>query len=535
MYRFGFNSCSPLRARGLTALALSAAIGTTARAPLAMAQTPPLDIVGIGSYAAVGDSHIAMLTVERQIGTDLNGDGLLNDAVLRYRAVAGGPVINTGLAVYNFRIETDGYHVLFLQHEAYVGEDLTGDGDGDRGDVVLGYYGIEHDVVRYTDIQPHINTGSLGKLRSYSISENLISFTQREHAVREDLNGDGDTNDYVVRYFDIDSGATHDTGLVAPYAVVDQGQIATTVSESAAARDVNADGDQDDAVIVVFDTATGATTPVVALPDHATIDPWSYPGLDGQRLVLRMHESTFGEDLDGDGRLSARQLVFTHDLTRAESSYLGFSGGKQIDVKDDFVAYYTAENLIDVDVNGDGDTRWDWLTAVRNWRSGEVHYLPEASEYGVNQTGLMFRQWEHRAGIDANNDGDTSDHFVAFLALAEPQPCPSIGACGSPAPSGDAQAGSGDAMVGMLVAALSQAPLQQSQRTTLDGRLDTLAGIGASSLSEQDKVAAAMPVLNQMVADIDGFVASGLLAPADASPLAAAIAQMLGFLASLSD
>ena len=532
MYRFGFTSLSQPWPHALRLLILSAAAGTL-HATDAVAQAPDIDMVGIGHYAAVGDSHIAMLTAERQIGADLNGDGLLNDTVLRYRSVSGGPVVNTGLAVYNFRIETDGQHVLFLQHESYVGEDLTG--DGDRSDVVLGYYGIEHDTVNYTQIQPHINTGSLGKLRSYSVSENLIAFTQRESALREDRNDDGDTNDYVVRYYDIDTGAIHDTGLVAPYALVDQGLIATTVSESAATQDMNADGDQDDAVVVVFDTATQLVTPVVALADHATTDPWSFPGMHGQRLMIRLHESALDVDMDGDGRLSTQQLVFTHDLTRSESQYLGFSGGKRIDLKDDFVAYYTSEHVIDQDVNGDGDTRWDWLTAVRNWRTGVTHYIPEASEYGVNQTGLMFRQWEYRAGIDVNNDGDTNDHFVAFMALAQPQSCPPVGACGSLSQASEPEAGSGDALIGALQQALAETPLADAQRTVLAGRMDTLAGIGASSLPEQDKVAAALPVLGQMVADIDGFVTSGALDPSAASAFNAVIGQMLGFLESLAD
>lgn len=514
--------------------AASALLGLAAATHASPTFTDP-EVVGMANYVAAGGDRIAILANERSMDTDLNGDGVLNDSVLMHRSAANGALVNTGIAAWSFRIETDGDTIVFLQHENYVQQDLSG--DGDRLDVVLAHYDIDSGQVTYTDIVPHYHTGSFGNLRSYSVDGNLIVYVVREFRVGADLNGDGDVNDYAVRYYDMVTGLVHDTGIPANYAVISDGRIAATVPEPAMQADLDGDGDADDNVVVVYDTATGVATPIFAMPAHNLTNPSSFPAIDGDRLIYRVHENWLGADVDGDGSLSTQNLIIGHDLATGQSQYLGFTGSKQLWLDGDFVAYYTSEHDVGVDVNGDGDTTWDWLTAWRHVPSGATRYVPEAGEYGIGAGIFVARQSENHFGTDANGDGDTSDMLAYVLAAAFPQPVPhglpAPDAGGDPGDDGDGTGPelTGEAIMAQLYAAIAHPDVADAARDSVVARLDELMAIGMNpDLSDAEKVALAEPLVVELVADIDGFIASVAIAAEPAAQLQSAIDLLIAFL-----
>ena len=480
----------------LAALALCTA--TTA----AQALPPDADLLGMSSYVAAGGYYTAHLVPESAVGQDLDGDGMANDLVLHFRHVDSDESISTGIPAYGFRIETDGSNILFLQAERNVNADLNG--DGDRRDVVLAYYTIAEQTVRYTHITPHLNVGSHGQLRSYDIHGPMITFSERESYLGRDANGDGDTNDYALRYYLMDDGQAHDTGLAAPYADVSHERIATTVSENAMQRDLNGDGDAQDAVVVLYDTAAGTYQTIHAYPDHNIINPASYPAVDGWRVIYRVNERNGTEDVDGDGQTNSQHLVYEANLYDGIVRYLGTTGSEQMWVAGDYIAFATSEHETGIDTNGDGDTRWDRVISLVNYRTGTRRDFIGGGEFVLGDLALILRDAEHRYDMDLNGDGDTSDSFayrVHFEQSAGSMP-PVIEA-DAPQPPADQGL---DGLFGSMLAGIEvlARPDVFSQHVS-----ELMAIVQNPDLDDQARGAAALPVLISLVADIDGLLASG--------------------------
>ncbi|NKB98459.1 MAG: hypothetical protein GKR90_08205 [Pseudomonadales bacterium] len=380
------------------------------------------DFLGISAYVASGGHFVAYLVPEGSVGQDLDGDGVTNDTVLQYKQVNTNQVVNTGIPVYGFRIETDGSNILFLQHERFANSDLNN--DGDRNDVVLSYYNIANDEVHYLPITPTLNIGSRGGLRSYDIHGPTISYTEREYRIGHDVTGDGDTNDYVLRVWDFEQQRPVDTGLAALYGDLSHGRIATTVSESAMQRDLNYDGDESDAVVLYYDLASQTYDVIHSYRDHNLTNPNSYPAADGWRIVYRAHERDEDEDLDGDGDIRSRSVLMTADLTRNEVTSLARIGAGQAWVRGDYVAYETSEHDVQQDINQDGDFQWDSLVGLTHLWTGETTHFQRSGEYVLGDLALIMRSAEYRlgetgSGVDVNGDGDTSDGVAYFVSLEQ--------------------------------------------------------------------------------------------------------------------
>ena len=416
----GFSTFRKKAAVSLLSCAVAASSAT------AWANTNPVpddaEFLNVTSYVAAGGHYIAYLVHESAVGQDLDGDGWTNDTVLQYQNVDTNQRVNTGIAVYNFRIETDGTNIVFLQRERNIEEDVNG--NGHQRDVILGYYNIANQSVHYLPIKPTLNTGSRGQLRSYDIHGPMISYVDKELYIGHDVTGDGDTNDYVIRYWDFDQQQIVDTGLASLYADVSHGRLATTVSEGAMQRDLNEDGDTDDAVVLFADPNTGEYRVLHSYRDHNIINPNSYPAVDGWRVVFRKHERDEQADLNGDGRIMSQSVLFSADLTSNRVDNLGVIGTGQLWVRGDWVAYETSEHNVQQDINGDGDFQWDTLAGLTNIWTGETRLLQRGGEYYLGDRTLALRNAEFRLGddglgIDANQDGDTSDTIAFFVDVQQ--------------------------------------------------------------------------------------------------------------------
>ena len=135
----------------------------------------------------------------------------------------------------------NGSIIAFTTHEAGAGEDLNG--DGDKNDYVIRYYDITNKSV--------VNTGAVGRLPS--VSGPVIAFTSFEDSAGKDLNGDGDKNDHVIQYYDISKKHLVNTSVVGGSREegpsVNGSVIAFTTHEGDIDKDLNGDGDKHDSVI----------------------------------------------------------------------------------------------------------------------------------------------------------------------------------------------------------------------------------------------------------------------------------------------
>ena len=149
----------------------------------------------------VRGDRIIMVTPEAAQGTDLNGDGDLEDRVLQIARFPSGEVSNLGLAVEEF-VASDTL-VAFRVREASQGaHDLNGDGDAD--DDVLFVYDLRTDTVvptgqavtpcRFEACDPRL---------PYRPLVDTVRFLTLEAAQGADLNGDGDLDDLVLQTFTV--------------------------------------------------------------------------------------------------------------------------------------------------------------------------------------------------------------------------------------------------------------------------------------------------------------------------------------------
>lgn len=241
----------------------------------------------VGYNPSVSGSIIAFTTVEDYAGQDLNGDGDRADWVVRYFDMTTGTVTNTGADGVN--PSASGSIIAFATYESSTG-DLNG--DGRDWDAVIRYYDTATGTV--------VNTGANGE--NPSASGSVIAFATNEGVIGQDLSGDGDIWDFVVRYYDIGTGTVTNTGGVGHVPSASGAIIAFYTPEGSIGQDLNGDGDISDAVIRYYDAATGMVTSTRAVGQQ--------PSASGMTIAFVTFESYAGRDLNGDGDMSDQVIEY---------------------------------------------------------------------------------------------------------------------------------------------------------------------------------------------------------------------------------
>lgn len=196
----------------------------------------------------MANNIIAFPTYEPRYGRDLNSDGDQADVVAMYFAIAQNKLISTKGEMVGALLSAFGNKIAFISHEKNVGTGTDLNGDGDQNDLVLRYFDIstgniintggvfklvnalsqismsqyliaftsEDGILAYYDFSTGriINTGAK-IFTNPSVNEKKIAFLAKESDIGnqgEDLNGDGDKTDVVLRYLDASTGRVYDTG-----------------------------------------------------------------------------------------------------------------------------------------------------------------------------------------------------------------------------------------------------------------------------------------------------------------------------------
>jgi len=154
--------------------------------------------VGLAAqFGLLLDGNTLAFTVREsdEDNTDLNNDGdTIDRGVLHVYNVATDKTTNLELALDLSEVSPDllGNLIAFSVHEFRQGStDLNG--DGDAFDHVLHVYDVSGDTTTNLELASE-NLGLVG---------NTILFTVREVSQSDDLNGDGDENDFVLHLADV--------------------------------------------------------------------------------------------------------------------------------------------------------------------------------------------------------------------------------------------------------------------------------------------------------------------------------------------
>lgn len=357
-----------------------------------------------GDSPVISGDIIAFSTSESSVSSDLNGDGDTLDWVLQYYNTSSGILTNTGVADYmDDSLSISGNRIALFYDEWWAGLDLNG--DGDTYDYFIMYYDISTGTL--------INTGAAGEYPS--ISGDIITFTTLEYWVgeEEDWNGDGDPWDYIIRYYDISTGTLYNTGSEGNYPSIDGNTIAFITTEFFINQDLNGDGDTFDSVVRYNDISTGATVNTGAV--GYGYNPLS---VSGNIIAFYTYEADINQDLSGDGDTNDF-VVRYYNISTGVVKNTGSLWGAQPSVSGNLITFTTPEINVGQDLNNDGDTNDDLIM----YYSISSDTLSDSGAQGfgpVVSAGTIASQTsEFNVDQDLNNDGDTDDVVITYLTLPQ--------------------------------------------------------------------------------------------------------------------
>jgi len=287
----------------------------------------------------------AFPTPEYAVGQDLNGDGDTFDTVLRYRNLETGEVINTGLLVSPLYRDIDIYEniIAFATEGSSVIRyyDITTGSVGDIGipgrapsvhKNIIAF--VSEGTIHYYDLSTRTlkDTGLRGFFPS--VYGDWIAFSLRSSGPF-----------YTIGLYNLRSGTVTDTGVVGQNPSLYGDKIAFETWESDVQEDLNGDGDMNDRVIRYYDVTTQTVTNTGAVGQ--------FPALYGSRIAFTTAESDVGQDLNSDGKILGNVIRY-YDLSTGQVVNTG-ELGTEPDIYEDTISFYLWEGWADADLNGDGD------------------------------------------------------------------------------------------------------------------------------------------------------------------------------------
>ncbi len=376
--------------------------------------TQSLTNVGVPADTRLNADHIALFVGEvSQGGTDLNGDADATDQVVHVYDFATSSLTNLGLALVPpgaNTIRIDGDHVVFSVSEAAQGNmDLNG--DGDAADQVLHAYDFSTATLEnlgLATVDDYFDV--VGGVLAAEISEADQGST--------DLNGDGDASDFVLHVHDLNLPAAGgvDLGLASlgygGNPATDGDTVAFLVSETfQASSDLNGDGDALDAVLHLFDVASGVTINV-GIAGYS--DGGSGLLVEEGEVAFRVPEaSQDSTDLNGDGDLDDTVLHVYH-LSDGLLANVGLAVTRA--TRHFSAVYETYQG--NTDLNGDGDVL-DRVLFAHNARFGarvNLRLALSPTSSPMDERLIVVGIGESDQGsVDLNGDGDALDRVMYLV------------------------------------------------------------------------------------------------------------------------
>jgi hypothetical protein len=312
-------------------------------------------------------------------------------------------LVNLGLAAQSSELAADGDLVLVAAREFQGGgRDL--DQDGDAFDLVVFVVDLESGTARNTGLALDTSAPALAA----SVRDDLALFAASEQASGgRDLNGDGDADDAVAFVHDRRDGSTRGLALALSRRsepALGGDLAAFAVSEADQGVDLDGDGGLDDDVLHVYDRATRALVNTgLDAPSRLFLE-------DGQVAHLARER---GADLNGDGdRLDAAVLAVLDVASgTSQGSALATDGGAPVFAGGTWLVA-VPETAQGRDLDGDGE-RLDAVAFTADLATGMARSLgQEAVDLRASRDFLLLARRENAAGVDWNGDGDRADVVV---------------------------------------------------------------------------------------------------------------------------
>ena len=298
----------------------------------------------VGGDPPIWGDIMAFPTPERFLDADLNGDGDTLDTVLRYKNLETGVVVNTG------RECSGAPHGIDIWEETIVFSASP--------EWAIRCYDISSGTVRDTGCIGR-NPAIHGEWIAFAGLDGTIQLfhMQEEVAMETDLAGSFPVvfggvvafhagTPSTIWYYDTGTGAAVDTGAVGRTPAIYKNLIAFSTQEGFAQVDLNGDGDLNNSVIRYYDLATHTVTNTGATG--------SWPAIFNDVVVFSTYEGSVAADLNSDGKISLPVIQYLH-LPSGEVINTGQLGAVP-DIYNGTISFHALESWSDFDWSGDGDT-----------------------------------------------------------------------------------------------------------------------------------------------------------------------------------
>lgn len=314
-------------------------------------------------------------------------------------------IVNVGVDA-SLGFEIQGNFVAIRTSEARAGNtDLNG--DGDTVDFVLQVFDWSTGLVR--------NSG-LEASGGFRMAGHYIAFTVLESRQGgADLNGDGDALDLVQHVYDAETGVATNLGLATSTFRIEGDLLAFTVIESAqGATDRNGDGDSKDGVLHLYRPSTGTLT-------NVGLDAAGGFVSNDTHAVFAVSESNQGgTDRNGDGD-ALDTVLHLVDASTGDTTNLGVATlSLQFKLDSNLVAFLVRESAQgNQNLNGDSDVNDNVLHVYDIADMSTSNVGRAASSFQLAGGVVAFAQPEAAQGAaDANGDGDVFDEVLHYFEAA---------------------------------------------------------------------------------------------------------------------
>lgn len=361
----------------------------------------------------------SMLFLAAEDGLDLNGDGDTLDWILHAYDAGTGALFVTGLAMLQLPWTRDGVEALPV-FEGSQGQDLNGDGDM-LDEVLYVFHRPTFDLQPVglalgSDSVPVGHANAQGTV--VSIEGERVAFSVPEIDQGQDLNGSGALDGSILHVYDVVSRTTTNLAFAVWQHVVETGHVVFEVRELTQGQDLNGDGDQEDYVLHDHSLETGQT---VNLGLTTQSDRLLRFQAAGGTVAFLVDEAAQGAVLNGDGD-QGDEILHVYDLATGALTNT-MLGAERRFLLGDRALYFTVNeaNPPSADLNGDGDEDDSVLFAVdtRTHAVNPVGLAVAEIVLVVGRRGFVLVS-EVEAGVDLNGDGDALDPYVLHMVRLRP-------------------------------------------------------------------------------------------------------------------
>ncbi len=319
---------------------------------------------------------VALNTPELWANEDFNDDGDKGDSILHYYNTSTGNLTNTQLNIGHSDLSISGSIIaLAIKENGFEGINEDINDDGDTADAILHYYDISTGTLTNTEI----NNG----LGSVIIWDNIIALTTIESDIGEDLNDDGDTDDALLRYYNISSGTLTNTNI-------------SLGGTTGGGVDLSSNN------IIIFQTPEGNISFYDLSTEQQTITTIPFPGkmrVTGDLIafwpsegVLKYYNTSDGATIDTTIPIGLADVAFSEDFITIRTP----SGVSKT------LQYYDRNTGVLTDV--DAPIGWGGLSV------------------SDNHVAITSYEAAWSADEDLNNDGDKNDLVFQYLSLSKYAP-----------------------------------------------------------------------------------------------------------------